>query len=302
MKLRSIPYGYEVKNGENHPHPNESKVIRNIFTEYIGGKSYQIIAKTLTDEGILFLPGRSDWNKNRVKRIIEDIRYTGTDTYPTIINVDVFQRVQVIKDSNNKQQNNKSELPFRLYCPVECHCGSKMIRRRDTRRKASIDYWKCTNPECRFVSSINDDMLLLEITEIMNYLIKNPTLIRVDSPAEPEPTIEVRRLGNDVCRLLDSVDFDKDNLKAIIFALAAEKYRQLENSTYISHILRAEFEQRPPLSCFSEELFRRTVHKIQFNNNSRLVLIMKNNQNIRKEPDHADSNDACHVGTGCPTP
>ena len=76
---RSIPYGYAVENGRNVPRPEESEVIRRVFADYLGGQSLLKIARALAAEGVEFLPGRSDWNKNRVKRILEDERYLGTD-------------------------------------------------------------------------------------------------------------------------------------------------------------------------------------------------------------------------------
>ena len=101
MKQRSIPYGYTVKNGKNLPHADEFIIVQRIFKEYFEGGSFKSIAQTLTHENISFLPGRSDWNKNRIKRILEDTRYTGTSAYPAIISTDVFGQIQTVKNSNS---------------------------------------------------------------------------------------------------------------------------------------------------------------------------------------------------------
>ena len=48
MSLRTILYGYEVKNGKYLVLEIEAKVVRDIFADYIGGKSLNAIAAELT--------------------------------------------------------------------------------------------------------------------------------------------------------------------------------------------------------------------------------------------------------------
>lgn len=299
MKMRTIPYGYTMRCGVTVPHPEESKIIRRIFADYLGGASLLKIAQNLTAEKIEFLPGdghlpsdgrlpgRCDWNKNRVKRILEDTRYLGTDTYPTLISEDMLHRAQAVKDSNNNQLN-KSENSFRLPFPVECTCGIKMNRRHDARRKLSQELWTCQNPDCKRIVNINDNALLGEMTKLMNRLIGNPNLIQIGL-AEPDPPMEIRRLQNEVDRQLDSFNFEKDEVKAAIFSLAAEKYRQTDNQKIISQMMRAELETQAPLSHFSPELFMRTVDKILFDGDGNPALVLKNGQNIEKELGDADN-------------
>jgi hypothetical protein len=307
MKQRNIPYGYAFKNGENIPHPDESKIVRRIFADYLAGKSLLILAQALTAEGVEFLPGRCDWNKSRVKRILEDTRYYGNDTYPAIIGEDIhragkalMRERRTVKDSNNNFNRNQSEIPFRLPCPVECACGAKMKRRCDTRRVTSQQLWTCKNPDCKRVININDEALLGEITGLLNRLIHDPSLIRI-SATEPDPPMEVRRLQNEVSRQIDSFDFDKDQVKADIFSLAAEKYRQADDKKIIAQMLRAEFERQRvdaadhPLSLFSPELLDRTAIRVQFDETGAAAIVLKNGQHIRKEPDHADSSNT--IGT-----
>ncbi|MDD4494430.1 MAG: recombinase family protein [Eubacteriales bacterium] len=292
---RIIPYGYAMENGKNIIHPQESKIIRRIYADYLGGASLLRIAQTLTDEKIEFLPGRSDWNKNRVKRILEDERYLGTDTYPAIIGEDMFRKAQAVKDSNNNQTKNQSEVSFHLRCPAECFCGGKMNRRHDSRRKVSQDLWTCQNPDCKRIVNINDGILLGGITAILNRLIADPSLIQTDSITDTDPPLEVRRLQGEVNRQLDGYGPDKESLKEAVFKLAAEKYRNIDPSNIISFMLRAAFEQSEPLSSFSLTLFKQTVRQIQFDENGDSALVLKNNQRIGKEIDHADRN---HEHTG----
>jgi len=285
---RTIPYGYAVEKGKNIIHPQESNIIRRVFADYLGGKSLLRIAQTLTAEKVVFLPGRFDWNKNRVKRILEDERYFGNDTYPAIISEGMHRQARTVKDSNNNQMN-KSELPYRLPCTAECIlCGEKMSRRHDSRRKTSQDLWTCQNPDCRQIVNINDDILLAEISAILNRLIAEPSLVEPYSIPETDPPPEVRRLTNEVNREMDSFEFDKDKARKTIFALAAEKYKHIDDRQHKAYIVRAEFEKSELLSSFLSEIFKRTVLKIQLGDDG-VRLILKNNQIIGKEQNHADN-------------
>jgi len=311
MKQRTIPYGYTIQNGVTVPHPDESTIVRRVFDNYLGGVSLLAIARALTAEGIEFLPGRSDWNKNRVKRILEELRYTGTNTYPPIITEGMHRAGNALKNEraavkDSKNINMTSEVPFhpppigrhspvvgRRHCPVECFCGSKMTRRHDSRRVVSQDMWICQNRDCGWVVNINNDVLLAEVTALLNRLIEDPSLIQTNPPGDTP--MEIRWLQNEMNRRLDGSDFDKDEAKAATLSLAAEKYRLLDNDNTISHMLRAEFARQrdddtnQPLSYFSGELFKRTVKKIRFHENGQPGFILMNDQYIRKELDHADS-------------
>lgn len=284
---RIIPYGYAVEIGKTVIHPDEHKIIRRIYKDYLGGKSFLRIAQALTDEKVEFLTGRSDWNKNRIKRILEDERYLGTDTYPAIIDGDMHRQARAVKDSNNTQIRNQSEITYRLPCTVECAvCGEKMNRRHDSRRKKSKDLWTCQNPDCKKIINMDDAVLHGEIITILNRLIDDPSLIEPGSIPTTDPPLEVRRLTHEVDRELDSFEFDKGKTQKTIFALASEKYRNIDDRQHKAYIVRAEFEKSELLSSLLSDIFKRTVLKVLLGDGV-VRLILKNNQIIGKEDDHA---------------
>lgn len=82
MKLRMIPYGYKVVSGKVTPFDKEVIVIHRIFDEYIKGKGLKDIADELTTENIPIMEDMAVWSKNRIKRIITDKRYIGSDPIP----------------------------------------------------------------------------------------------------------------------------------------------------------------------------------------------------------------------------
>ena len=285
---RIIPYGYKIESGINLPEPAESEIVRRIYNDYINGNSLLKIAQTLTSESVEFIPGRSDWNKNRVKRILEDERYLGNITYPSLIDADTHRQARAIKSINNNQPE-KRELPFRLTCPVECECGGILLRRHDPRCKIS-EYWKCKNPECKRMIPIADSGLLEKITDLLNMLISAPDIITISDNNQELP-LEIKRMQNEINHRLDGYDFDKDRLRADIFTLAAEKLRQTDTDNITSYILRARFEKQTPLSCFDNNLFIKSVSAIILADGGEVALRLKNNQTVRREKTDASDND-----------
>lgn len=104
MKIRNIPFGYRIENGTIHLHPTESQVVREIHAAYLDGQSLLQIAASLNERGVEYMPGAAAWNKARLKRIIEDVRYLGNETYPAIVKETDFYKAQEIKTARNTQK------------------------------------------------------------------------------------------------------------------------------------------------------------------------------------------------------
>ena len=85
MKNRKILFGYQIWRGELVTGPQEAAVVERIITLYLDGLSYQKISDTLNGDGIPFSEEAPLWNKHKVKRLLENPRYTGRDGYPAII-------------------------------------------------------------------------------------------------------------------------------------------------------------------------------------------------------------------------
>lgn len=84
-KNRVIPFGYCMRNGEVTVDFAESKAVIEIFEEYLNGSSLMQIAKLMESEKIRYTADSEHWNKNMVKRIIENKKYLGSNKYPQII-------------------------------------------------------------------------------------------------------------------------------------------------------------------------------------------------------------------------
>lgn len=52
MKIRNIPFGYQMENGRITLYPAESGTVREIFTAYLDGQSLLQIANSLNERNI----------------------------------------------------------------------------------------------------------------------------------------------------------------------------------------------------------------------------------------------------------
>ncbi|HBM97903.1 MAG TPA: hypothetical protein DD413_00615 [Ruminococcus sp.] len=295
MKNRRFPYGYEMQNGLIVICLKEVDTVKQIFSQYLNGKNLKNIAERLTENQIEFLPGEYNWNKSRIKRMIEDKRYIGGDNYPAIIDKDTFQRANVEKNNRIRNINpvitaEKKLLTNKVICS---NCGRRLFHNTDSRLKNS-EKWFCKNEDCKFSVHMTVAELEHEITEILNLLISQPKLVEYEETDIPaELSIEIIRMENEIERQLESIDFNKNEIQNMILQCAAKKYDAYKGVRHITDRLKADFEKSSPLSAFNAELFDRTVSAITIDKDKKVCLKLKNNKIIRKEMPLNDANTVC---------
>ena len=82
MINRKVLYGYQIQNGTLEIVPEEQRAVSMVFTLYNSGASYQAISDALNRQGIPYCREVPLWNKHKVKRLLENPRYTGKEGYP----------------------------------------------------------------------------------------------------------------------------------------------------------------------------------------------------------------------------
>lgn len=295
MKNRRFPYGYEMRNGVIVLHTKEANIVKQIFSQYLNGENLKNIAERLTENQIEFLPGEYGWNKSRIKRMIEDKRYIGNDTYPTIIGENIFQQTNTEKNSRRTNISpivtaEKKLLTHKVICT---NCGRKLFHNTDSRLRNS-EKWFCKNEDCKFSVYMTVAELEYEITEILNLLISNPQFTEYEeTDISAEPSLEIYRMENEIERQLESIDFDKTEIQNMILQCAAKKYDAYKGVQHITDRLKADFEKLSPLSTFNKELFDRTVSAVVIDEDEKVSLKLKNNKIIRKEMPLNDANTVC---------
>ena len=304
MKKRNILFGYQYKDGIIVTRPQEVTVLKRIFGEYQNGMSLLAIANGLNTEKVEYQPGVTGWNKSRIMRLIEDERYAGMGDFPAIIDRETHHALCQIKAERNTQAGtDRSAKIFHIDVPVICPvCGHEMNRRHDSRFKKCQQRWICSNTNCRIVIHKPDDVLLDDITVLLNQLIVNHEMVQV--PVEPayEPSVQVRKAENEIARTLDTLDYGKDLLRQKMLECVSLKYADIDSASYTAHRLKATLANTEPLSTFSLPLFKRTVQAIHLDKDGAVTVTLINNQAIRKDEEYAaDNNYSAESGTQNPS-
>ena len=289
MKKRNIPFGYQYQNGVVTLYPQEVAVLKCIFSEYQNGLSLLEITNRLNAENVEYQPGITGWNKSRIMRLIEDERYTGKDGFPAIIDEGTHQAMIEIKAQKNTQHStDRSHEIFHIDVPVICPvCGGEMVRRHDSRFKKCPQRWICSNAECHKMIHKADSDLLDDITVLLNRAIVNPELVQIPATEESVPSMQVRKMGNEIARTLDTLDYDKNTLIKKMLGCVSMKYADIDSAPFIADRLKATLADAEPLSDFSLALFKRTVQAIHLKKDGTIAITLINNQTIGKDDECA---------------
>ena len=281
MNHRNIPLGYILSIGSITINEAEANTVREIAEQYLSGKSLKDIAEMLTAKHIEYMSGKTDWNKSRIRRMIDDTRYIGNNGYPPILTEQEYSAMQAFKSQKNTQKNiDHSDNIFKLNAPVVCaNCGGRMQRRIDNRRK-TITRWRCT--ECKTSVNISDEDMLGGITELLNEVIADPESIQIPK-SDYEESQEIKRLNAEISKELNTVGFDKEAIKQKMLTCVSEKYMSLGTEEVTAQSLKDIFKDTPPLTAYDSDLTDQAVSGIQLKENGTISLVLINGQRIGKE-------------------
>ena len=141
----------------------------------------------------------------------------------------------------------------------------------------------CENQDCRLGIDKDDTELLRDITAVLNHLIEHPDIILEQAPQAVEASNETRKLNNEIARMLDGIDIDRDTIRKKMLEAVSQKYKDIDSAAYTTQRLIAELKNAEPITAFTPELLDKVVQSIILNKNKTIELILINNQIIRKE-------------------
>ena len=263
-KNRVIPFGYCMRNGEITVDFNESKAVARIFEEYLNGSSLQQIARLMELEKIRYSEDSEHWNKNMVKRIIENEKYLGNEKYPQIIGEKFFthanEKRMLKATSVYVIPEDLKEIRKHTYC---LECGHRLSRIGGNCRSAK---WDCRNPDCyRLEYQLTDQMIIGVVLTVLNAAIANPNLIENNGEISTySPTADVIRRQNEINQMIDSTQVDFDRIKSELYRLAEMKY---DCCTYNDNPQKTKqlldlLENQKQLNTLNIGLFKSCVNRI----------------------------------------
>lgn len=292
-KNRVIPFGYCMKNGNIMVDFTESKAVVRIFEEYLNGGSLLQIAKLMETEKIRYSEGSDRWNKNMVKRIIENEKYLGNGKYPQIISETFF-------DQANKKRVSKAtsicsisdelqEIRNRTYC---AECGHRLSRIGGNCRCAK---WDCRNPDCyKFEYQLTDHIIIGAVLTTLNTVIANPSLIESNNDISVySPTADVIRKKNEINQMTDSAQVDFERVKSEIFKLAEMKYGccSYDESSHKTAQIRGVLENYEQLNSLDIGLFKSCVNRIWISHFCTIEVEFINGVHIKNITERKDENE-----------
>ena len=274
MRNRSIPFGYWYQNGILAVHPQESQTVQAVFTAYLSGEPLSKIAAHLTAKLVEYLPGHWQWDKARVKRLLDNAKYTGEGDFPPIIKESDFQMAHRKKeDANTKRQPMDEDIKL-FKSQVHCHhCRDPMVRRFDSRMEHPVT-WKC--PQCDYFLPLPDEDFKQRMFLLQKKLVKKPLLAEKNEEEIPVTSMEARRLTNEIFRKLDSGDFSEDELVNLALQCGLKNYEAISSAQHITDRLTATLLHAGSLSAFDRELFQRTVSEIHLTRKGEILLKLQN--------------------------
>ncbi len=277
MVKRNIPFGYAMVKGEIVICEPEAEAVRQIFSMYLHEDSLREIAGAITvpyNEG-------TTWDKHKVKRILDNPRYTGAGGYPKLIDKADHVAAKRLKAG----KNSRTPLP----CPEDiqalkaaafCHnCGGRFLRHPNYHGKVC---WRCANSSCGNGNSMSDNEMKNAIASVLQHIIDNPGLLHTGPQLRPTP-LAVTRLQNEINREMSKTQPDTNSTQKMLLSLAAEKYASCCD-IQAALAFRALFENHEPASQFDRGLFVATVDKVFISDTGAVYLRLKNGQMIPDKP------------------
>ena len=244
MGNRKLPFGYQMRMGEIVRSEPEAKAVQEIFLQYTLGASLKEIAEQMGRTGPTYDEGKS-WNKNMIARILENPKYTGTDSYPKLVDIKLFE------DTAAKRQT-KQRLPERT--PAQ-----KALRR------------VCTKPPTPEIEQ--------QVTQLLDRLAEQPE--RITQP-ETASVPQHSTTQADLDSVLNTQPLDEEATRSLIFWLAQEQYAAIDNAEYETERLRRLFAAFECTAECNADLLQSAVSAVLVTRQT-VRLQLKNGQIIGKE-------------------
>ena len=244
MGNRKLPFGYQMRMGGIVRNEPEANTVQDIFLQYTLGASLKEIAEQMSKTGPSYDEGKS-WNKNMVARILENAKYIGADSYPRLVDINLFEAAA-------EKRQTKQRLPERT--PAQ-----KALKR------------VCSKPPTPEIEQ--------QVSHLLGKLAEQPERI-MQPDKQPTPIHSTTQAELD--EILNTQPLDEAAARSLICKLAQEQYDAIGNEEYETERLRRLFTAFECTAELNAELLQSTVSAVLVTQQA-VRLQLKNGQIIGKE-------------------
>ena len=244
MGNRKLPFGYQMRMGEIVRNEPEANTVQDIFLQYTLGASLKEIAAQMSKTGPSYDEGKS-WNKNMIARILENTKYTGTDSHPKLVDIKLFEAAA-------EKRQTKQRLPER------------------TPAQKALKHICSKTP----TSEIEQ-----QVTHLLGRLAEQPE--RITQPGKQSAPIHSTTQA-ELDDILNTQPLDEDAARSLICKLAQEQYDAIGNEEYETERLRRLFTAFEFTAELNAELLQSTVSAVLVTRQT-VRLQLKNGQIIGKD-------------------
>lgn len=287
MANRYVSFGYEITDGKYAVIENEKKIVENIFGLYLNGKSFSEISDRMNEAGVPYNNDGRLWNKNMIKRVIENRRYIGEKGFPQIIADDTFNAAEKIRLSKFTApgETRKALLDFYREHLVCGRCGMNLRRYTCGRYIGNkiVSYRKCQNELCNeSKSSVNEDILDLAVSKVLNDLIDDYKKIEGVNETEPKQNIEIARLESELADDMEKMTVDIEKAVQKITELAEARFNNALECDYsaIDERIKKELSIHPKSETPDSKLLEDTVKRIAYLSNGTVEIELINGYKV----------------------
>ncbi|OTN88464.1 hypothetical protein A5819_000945 [Enterococcus sp. 7E2_DIV0204] len=176
----SVPFGYRLVNGKVIQEPTESKAVKRLFELYCSGEfGYKKLTLALLDEGYYFKD--QHFKTHHIQSILNNSLYYGwikggtfggyQGDFDPIIDKNMFDQAQAIRQSRHVKKTDKREYPLRkkIVCPYCQRRLSPKFQNNNTKTKRHY-YYHCANRECKGIFINAEQIENVVIDNLRNFL------------------------------------------------------------------------------------------------------------------------------------
>lgn len=273
---RHTPLGYKIIEGRVELN-DKSAIVKEIFNDYIAGKSMNLIAKELTRKGILNANGKQNWTHVSVGKILENIKYKGDSFYPKIIDEKTFEKAQELRELKGNQlgkttidfnTRNRTIFSGKIKCG-ECGALYKKYIEHVGKKSENVK-WKCkkyifqNKVLCRN-HFLTDKELEDIFIDSINQLIKQKSILkRTHQKETTKASVKLSQLENRIKQLEENEEFSSSELAELIFMRAELTYAESKIDDYEINTqkIKAKIANIEYIETFDKDIFESVVKYI----------------------------------------